>query len=267
MLARIAGRGKRVCIGLVGKYLRLHDAYLSVMESLHHAGYEIGTMVDIRWVEAEAVTPATVGEMLAGCDGILVPGGFGDRGIEGKIAAAQYARKNDIPYFGICLGMQIAVIEYARHVLGWADAHSAEFAPETAHPVIDLMPDQKGLEKGGTMRLGRYPCAIKPASRLAEVYGKAEIGERHRHRYEFNNTFRQELEEAGLAVSGTSPDDRLVEAVELPGNPFYIGVQYHPEFKSRPNRAHPLFRAFIQAALQNSSMKKAVAKGAFARRR
>lgn len=248
MLSRISARTGRVKIAMVGKYVRLHDAYLSVIESLHHAGFENGAVVDIKWVEAEEVDDNNAAALLGGCEGILVPGGFGSRGIEGKIAAARYARENSIPYFGICLGMHIAVIEYARNVLGWQDAHSAEFAPDTTHPVIDLMPGQKGVDKGGTMRLGRYPCKIEPGSRLADIYREREIGERHRHRYEFNNRFREALCGAGLVPSGTSPDGRLVEAVELPAHPFYIGVQYHPEFKSRPNRAHPLFRDFIAAA-------------------
>lgn len=250
MLARIFGIKKRVRIALVGKYVKLHDAYLSVMESLYHAGYENGAEVDIRWIEAEEVTPATVAVYLEGCDGVLVPGGFGSRGIEGMVEAARFARENNIPYFGICLGMQIAVIEYARHVLGWEDANSGEFNAQSAHCVIDLMPDQQGVQKGGTMRLGRYPCSVHPGSRLAQIYGEAEIGERHRHRYEFNNDFRAEFEQAGLVLSGTSPDNRLVEAVELSSRLFFVGVQYHPEFKSRPNRAHPLFREFIAAALQ-----------------
>lgn len=249
MLARIANRSKKVRIALVGKYVKLHDAYLSVMESLHHAGYENSAQVDTEWVEAEEVTPETVEELLAGCSGILVPGGFGDRGVEGKIVAAQFARERDIPYFGICLGMQIAVVEYARHVVGLAGANSSEFDAATPYPVIDLMPDQQGLEKGGTMRLGRYPCSVKPNTRLAEIYGQAEIGERHRHRYEFNNEYRANMRQAGLVLCGTSPDDQLVEAVELPEKCFYIGVQYHPEFKSRPNRAHPLFKEFIKSAL------------------
>ncbi|MFV0413235.1 MAG: CTP synthase [Oscillospiraceae bacterium] len=255
MLARIASRSKRVRIALVGKYVKLHDAYLSVMESLHHAGYENSSVIDIDWVEAEEVTEATADNILRDCDGILVPGGFGDRGIEGKILAARYARERDIPYLGICLGMQIAVIEYARNVLGWKDANSSEFSTTTTHPVIDLMPDQKGLEKGGTMRLGRYPCAIKPGTRLKEVYGQQEIGERHRHRYEFNNEYRGAMQQAGLVVCGTSPDENLVEAIELADKKYFIGVQYHPEFKSRPNRAHPLFREFITASLKNRALR------------
>ena len=203
--------------------------------------------------KGEQLTPENIAEQLQGCDGILVPGGFGDRGIEGMILAAQYARVNNIPYFGICLGMQIAVIEFARNVLGYADANSSEFAPESQHRVIDLMPDQHGnLPKGGTMRLGAYPCNVTPGSMLERAYHSAQIEERHRHRYEFNNEFRDELVKAGLSIAGTSPDGRLVEAVEIPANRFFVGVQYHPEFKSRPNRAHPIFREFIAASLENS---------------
>lgn len=249
MLARVAARDKKVRIALVGKYIKMHDAYLSVTESLQHAGYENGAEVEVRWVEAEECTHETASQLLAGCDGVLVPGGFGMRGIEGKVNACRYARENDIPYLGVCLGMQVAVVEYARHMLGWADANSAEFDADTAHPVIDLMPDQRGVEKGGTMRLGKYPCAVAPGSRLHGVYGQNEISERHRHRYEFNNQYREELAKAGLVMAGTSPDSSLVEEVELPDKRFFIGVQYHPEFKSRPNRAHPLFRDFIAAAV------------------
>ena len=251
LLARIAARRRSVNIAIVGKYTRLHDAYLSVMESLYHAGYETGAVVHIKWVEAEEVNPYTADDILRECDGILVPGGFGDRGIEGMVHAAHYARTQGKPYFGICLGMQIAVIEYARSMLGYADANSSEFDPVGAHSVIDLMPDQKALdEKGGTMRLGRYPCVIMPGTRMAQAYGAEEVSERHRHRYEFNNEYRTALREAGLVLAGTSPDGRLVEAVEVPGKRFYVGVQYHPEFKSRPNRAHPLFRAFVADALR-----------------
>ena len=251
MLARIAARRRSVNIAIVGKYTRLHDAYLSVMESLYHAGYETGAVVHIKWVEAEEVNPYTADDILRECDGILVPGGFGDRGIEGMVHAAHYARTQGKPYFGICLGMQIAVIESARSMLGYADANSSEFDPVGAHSVIDLMPDQKALdEKGGTMRLGRYPCVIMPGTRMAQAYGAEEVSERHRHRYEFNNEYRTALREAGLVLAGTSPDGRLVEAVEVPGKRFYVGVQYHPEFKSRPNRAHPLFRAFVADALR-----------------
>lgn len=251
MLDRVHNREKEVRIGLIGKYVKLHDAYLSVAEALRHGGYENGAKVEIEWIEAESVTEGTAGELLGTLDGILVPGGFGDRGIEGKIQAAKYARENDTPYLGICLGMQTAVIEFARDVLGYKDADSGEFAPGGAHNVIDLMPDQQGnIPKGGTMRLGAYPCAVGEGTKLREAYGKAEIAERHRHRYEFNNLYREEMTKAGMVISGTSPDGRLVEAVELPDRKFFVAVQYHPEFKSRPNDAHPLFREFIRAALK-----------------
>ena len=240
-----------VTIALVGKYTELHDAYLSVAESLFHAGTACGAQVDIRWVDSQHLTAENIADALAGCKGILVPGGFGDRGIEGMILAAQYARENRIPYLGICLGMQIAVIEFARHVAGWSDAHSAEFDSATAHPVIDLMPDQVGVTaKGGTMRLGKYPCLLTAGTRAQAAYGQSEIWERHRHRYECSNVFRPALEEAGLRIAGTSPDGRLVEMVDLPEHPWYVGCQFHPEFKSRPDRPHPLFRGFVTAALE-----------------
>ena len=240
-----------VTIALVGKYTELHDAYLSVAESLFHAGTACGAQVDIRWVDSQHLTAENIADALAGCKGILVPGGFGDRGIEGMILAAQYARENRIPYLGICLGMQIAVIEFARHVAGWSDAHSAEFDSATAHPVIDLMPEQVGVTaKGGTMRLGKYPCLLTAGTRAQAAYGQSEIWERHRHRYECSNVFRPALEEAGLRIAGTSPDGRLVEMVELPEHPWYVGCQFHPEFKSRPDRPHPLFRGFVTAALE-----------------
>lgn len=252
MLKRINQRDKTVRIALVGKYVKLHDAYLSVAEALHHGGYENGAIVEIKWVDAEDITEENVADVLKDCHGILVPGGFGDRGVEGKIITAKYAREHNVPYLGICLGMQVAVIEYARTVLGLSDANSSEFTPNGANNVIDLMPDQQGnLPKGGTMRLGAYPCVIKADSALEAAYGKQEVQERHRHRYEFNNNYREQLEAAGLAITGTSPDGRLVEAVEVPGNRFYVGVQYHPEFKSRPNHAHPLFRQLIKAALES----------------
>ena len=249
MVKRIKAGGKTVRIALVGKYIKLHDAYLSVAEALKHAGYENGLSVDIDWIEAEDITEDTEESILGKADGILVPGGFGDRGIEGMIRAAGYARRKNIPYLGICLGMQIAVIEFARNVLGYADANSGEFDESSDHKVIDFMPDQYGdIPKGGTMRLGAYPCIAPESSPLREIYGSAEISERHRHRYEFNNTYREEAEAAGLVIAGTSPDGRLVESVALPDNDFFVGVQYHPEFKSRPNRAHPLFREFVKAA-------------------
>ena len=252
VVSRIATRSKTCTIALVGKYVKLHDAYLSVMESLYHAGFENDSQVEIKWVESEDLTDQNAcKEIFADVDGIIVPGGFGDRGIEGMIQAAQYARENNVPYFGICLGMQIMVMEFARGVLGYADANSSEFTPDGKHNVIALMADQQGnIPKGGTMRLGKYPCTVAPGTKMAECYGQTEIWERHRHRYEFNNDFRQEMQDAGLVISGTSPDGRLVETVELPGRAFHLGAQFHPEFKSRPNRAHPLFKGFIAAALK-----------------
>ena len=242
-------------IALVGKYVALHDAYLSVAEALTHGGLENDVKVNIRWVDSETVTDGNAAELLDGADGVLVPGGFGSRGIEGKIAAVRWARESRVPFLGICLGMQMAVVEYARHVCGWADAHSSELDPATTHPVIDLMPDQRGVTaKGGTMRLGAYPCkVVSRGSRTYQAYGAEEISERHRHRYEFNNEYRDALTQAGLELAGLSPDGRLVEIVELPGHPWFVGVQFHPELKSRPNKAHPLFRAFIAAAKENRS--------------
>ena len=245
-----AAEQRHVTIALVGKYTELHDAYLSVAESLFHAGTACGAQVDIQWVDSQHLTAENLTETLCGCSGILVPGGFGDRGIEGMILAAQYAREKGIPYLGICLGMQIAVIEFARHAAGWADAHSAEFSAVTAHPVIDLMPDQVGVTaKGGTMRLGKYPCVLAEGTKAREAYGQQEIWERHRHRYECSNVFRPELEAVGLRVAGASPDGRLVEMVEIADHPWFVGCQFHPEFKSRPDRPHPLFRGFVAAAL------------------
>lgn len=250
MLDRINARTKNVKIGIVGKYVKLHDAYLSVAEALYHGGFENSANVEIEWIDSELVTEYTVKDLLSSCDGILIPGGFGDRGVDGKISATKYARENNIPYLGICLGMQTAVIEFAKNVLGLKDANSSEFNPDGEYSVIDLMPDQQGnLPKGGTMRLGVYPCKIKAGTLLEKSYNKLEISERHRHRYEFNNKFRELFEENGMIVSGTSPNGMLVEAVEIPKNKFFIGVQYHPEFKSRPNHAHPLFKEFIKASL------------------
>ena len=238
-----------VTIALVGKYVALHDAYLSVVEALTHGGIENGVKVDIRWLDSETVTDENAASLLAGCDGILVPGGFGSRGVEGKISAIRYARENKVPFLGICLGMQMAVVEFARHAAGLPGAHSSELDPHTGHPVIDLMPDQADVtDNGGTMRLGSYPCRLSPDSRALSAYGREEIAERHRHRYEFNNDYRQVLTDAGLRLSGLSPDGRLVEIVELADHPWFVGVQFHPELKSRPNRAHPLFREFIRAA-------------------
>jgi len=254
MVERIEGRQHCVHIGIVGKYVGLHDAYLSVAEALRHAGYYHNTHVDIHWIDSEEITAGNVDNKLADLDGILVPGGFGSRGIEGMILAAKYAREKNIPYFGICLGMQIAVIEYARNVLGIKDANSGEFDELCKHKVIDFMPGQSDdIDKGGTLRLGAYPCNIKSDTAMERCYGSVNISERHRHRYEFNNDYREAFEKAGLTLSGTSPDGRLIETVELTERPFHVGVQYHPEFKSRPNKAHPLFIGFIGAAFERTT--------------
>ena len=250
MVSRIKSREHTVKIGLVGKYVQLHDAYLSVAEALRHAGFALGTDVDIRWIDSETLNESNYCEVLSQVDGIIVPGGFGGRGIDGMLLAARYAREHRVPYFGICLGMQIATIEFARDVAGIADAHSSEFDEQCRHKVIDFMPGQSDdIDKGGTLRLGAYPCVIQPGTTMARCYGTLEISERHRHRYEINNEFRDVLTGAGLTLSGLSPDGRLVETVELTEHPFFVGVQYHPEFKSRPNKAHPLFRGFIAASL------------------
>ena len=253
MLDRIHRRNRQVTIGLVGKYVQLHDAYLSVAEALRHAGYAHGAHVNIKWIDSETVNAQNVEEILSDCAGVVVPGGFGNRGIDGKVATADYCRTHNLPYLGICLGMQVAVIAFARFVAGMTDANSGEFDPDSTHKVIDFLPNQSDeTDKGGTLRLGAYPCKIVPGTQMHRVYGKLDISERHRHRYEFNNRFRAELEAAGLTVSGTSPDEYIVETVEIEGNDFYIGVQYHPEFKSRPNKPHPLFLGLIEAALKNS---------------
>ena len=253
MVERIKTAQKTVRIALVGKYVSLHDAYLSVAESLFHAGTANDAVVSIEWIDSEELTEDNVADVLGGCQGILVPGGFGGRGIEGMILAAQYARENDVPYLGICLGMQIAVIEFARHVLGWQDASSSEFSADTKHPVIDLMPEQQGITaKGGTMRLGKYPCVLASGSKAYELYGEGLIFERHRHRYEVNNDFREEISSRGLIPVGLSPDGRLVELVENPACRWFVAAQFHPEFKSRPNKPHPLFRGFVKAALDLS---------------
>lgn len=252
LMEKIKNRQGKVTIAMVGKYVKLHDAYLSVAEALRHAGYETETEVEIRWVEAEDLERQDPAAILEGCQGILVPGGFGDRGVEGKITAAHFARTHNIPYLGICLGMQVAVIDFARDVLGMPKANSSEFVEDEENAVIHLMPDQQGnLPKGGTMRLGAYPCKIKPGTLMEKAYGTGLIQERHRHRYEFNNAIRAAAQRCGMEISGISPDDRLVEAVEIPANDFFVGVQYHPEFKSRPNRPHPLFVAFVSAAQQH----------------
>lgn len=256
MVARILKKyDRKVTIAVVGKYVELQDAYISITESLRHAAVANEAELDIKWVNAEKIEGEAVDmtEVMEGVDGILVPGGFGNRGIEGKIKAIQYARENKIPFFGICLGMQCAVIEFARHVCGMADANSSEFAPETAHPVIDLMPEQLDVEDmGGTMRLGLYPCKVYPDTLTMKAYNEELIYERHRHRYEFNNAFREEIVDKGLKLGGTLPNGRLVEIVELPESvhPWFLGAQFHPEFKSRPTNPHPLFRDFIAAALR-----------------
>ena len=256
MIGRVHSCNKKVTIGLVGKYVELEDAYLSVAEALRHGGFENSAEVDIKWIQSENLNENTVAEMLHGCDGIIVPGGFGDRGIEGMIEAIKYAREHKIPMFGICLGMQMSVVEFARHVAGLEGANSSEFG-DTPYPVIDIMDSQKDItEKGGTMRLGLYPCKLADNSRCAEIYSAPQnlIRERHRHRWEFNNEYRKLLEDKGLMLAGLSPDEKLVEIVELPKNvhPWFVGVQFHPEFKSRPNRAHPLFRDFIRASIEYS---------------
>ncbi|WP_134702476.1 CTP synthase [Ammoniphilus sp. YIM 78166] len=238
-------------IAIVGKYVSLHDAYLSVAEALYHAGYDNGTDIDIKWVDAEEVTDENVRDMLGDVDGILVPGGFGDRGVEGKIVASRYARENKVPFLGICLGMQIACIEFARHVLGYQGANSSEINPQTKYPVIDLLPEQKDIENlGGTMRLGLSPCKVEEDSLVYHAYESTLIYERHRHRYEFNNEYREEMKKAGFKFSGTSPDGRLVECIEVVDHPWYVATQFHPEFTSRPNRPQPLFRKFVQASMQ-----------------
>ena len=251
MVDAMKSSDKTVRIALVGKYTQLHDSYLSVVEALKHGGIASRAKVQIQWVEAEDVTEQTAPEIFRDADGILVPGGFGDRGIPGMIEAAKYAREHRIPYLGICLGMQIAVIEFARHVLGLPDADSAEFAPETPHPVIHLMPDQEGVtDIGGTLRLGSWPCVLTPGSLASTLYSAPLIHERHRHRYEVNNEYREALTSRGMMLSGISPDGRIVEMMELPDHPFFIGTQAHPEFKSRPNRPHPLFAGLVKAALE-----------------
>ena len=250
LVDRIKNEKKSVTIGLVGKYVQLHDAYLSVAEALRHAGYYHSTEVIIKWIDSETITEGNSEEIFEGVSGIIVPGGFGDRGIEGMILSAKYAREHNIPYFGICLGMQIAVIEYARNVAGISDANSGEFDEICKNKVIDFMPGQSDeIDKGGTLRLGAYPCVIKENTTMEKCYGMKEISERHRHRYEFNNNYREILRECGLTLSGISPDGTLIETVELSERPFFVGVQYHPEFKSRPNKPHPLFIGFIGAAL------------------
>jgi CTP synthase len=256
LVNKIKAERKEVAIGLVGKYVELHDAYLSVAEALRHAGYFHDAKVKISWIDSEHITKENADEMLSDLDGIIVPGGFGSRGIEGMILAAQYARENGVPYFGICLGMQIAVIEYARNVAGLKDANSGEFDEMCKNKVIDFMPGQyEDIDKGGTLRLGAYPCVLQNKTVIRKLYGQKSISERHRHRYEFNNDYREILQEKGLTLSGLSPDGRLVETVELSDRDFFVGVQFHPEFKSRPNLPHPLFKGFIGAALAKKNEK------------
>ncbi len=251
LVERIGKASRKVTVALVGKYVSLRDSYLSVAEALFHGGSENGCEVEIRWVQAEDVERLGAEACLSGADGVLIPGGFGDRGIEGKVTAIRYAREKRIPFLGICLGMHCATIEFARHVCGWQDAHSTEFSAATTHPVIDLLPEQRDIEElGGSMRLGLYPCRLETDSFSQRAYMEEVVYERHRHRYELNNLYRERLAEKGLVIAGASPDGRLAEIIELHDHPWFVAVQFHPEFKSRPNRAHPLFREFIRAALE-----------------
>ena len=252
LVERVDNLKDEVRIALVGKYVELHDAYISVVESLKHAGYKHNSKVKIDWIQSEDITEENVHEYLKDADGILVPGGFGDRGVEGKITTIKYARENKIPFFGICLGMQLAAVEFARNVCGLTGAHSSELDPNTPYPIINLLPDQENVvEMGGTLRLGSYPCTLTEGSQAHKEYGEINITERHRHRYEFNNFYRERLTNKGLVLSGVSPDGRLVEIVELPEHPWFVAGQFHPEFKSRPEKAHPLFAGFIKASLEN----------------
>ncbi|MED1438918.1 CTP synthase [Aeribacillus composti] len=254
LVNKVRNLSKTVKIALVGKYVELQDAYISVVEALKHAGYYYDADVEIDWINAEHVTKENVADLLQGAEGILVPGGFGDRGVEGKIIATQYAREQKIPFLGICLGMQVASIEFARNVLGLKGANSSEIDPNTPYPIIDLLPEQKEVEDlGGTLRLGLYPCKLKEGTKAYEAYNDEVIYERHRHRYEFNNEFRQQMEEAGFVFSGTSPDGRLVEIIELQDHPWFVASQFHPEFTSRPTRPQPLFREFIHASLNKKN--------------
>lgn len=252
LVHKVTNLTKKTRVALVGKYVSLQDAYLSVVEALNHAGYTFDTEVEVKWVDSEKVTHDNVAELLQDVNGIVVPGGFGDRGIDGKLVAIQYARENRVPFFGICLGMQLASVEFARNVVGLKDAHSSEFDQETPHPIIDLMPEQEDVQNiGGTLRLGVYPCKLKRGTKAFEAYQSEDISERHRHRYEFNNDYRTQLEEAGLVFSGTSPEGDLVEIVELEDHPWYVASQFHAEFKSRPTNPHPLFEAFVAATLNH----------------
>ena len=245
-----------VNVAIVGKYIALHDAYISVVESLKHAGYPNSATVNIKWVDSETVTNDNAAKIFSDVSGILVPGGFGTRGIDGKIAAIKYARENNIPFLGLCLGMQLSIVEFVRDVVGYRDAHSIELDPSTTHPVISLMPDQEGItDIGGTLRLGSYPCVLDKESKAYELYGSELIHERHRHRYEVNNDFRKDLTENGMKISGISPDGRIIEMIEIPSHPFFVATQAHPELKSRPNRPHPLFLGFVEAALDKKNNK------------
>lgn len=251
MLTNIKNASQRVTVAIVGKYVALHDAYLSVAEALRHAGYRYGTKVHIKWIDSETVTAQNVGSLLSDCNGVVVPGGFGVRGTEGKIETAHFCRVNNVPFLGICLGMQVAVIEFARNVCVMTDANSGEFDENSKHKVIDILPDKNGqINMGGTLRLGAYPCAIQPDSKMFKWYGGDFAEERHRHRYEFNNEYRKLFAEKGLTFAGLSPDGRIVEAVEISDNDFYIAVQFHPEFKSRPTKPHPLFDKLIYFSLK-----------------
>ena len=250
MVEKTKNLKSELTVGLVGKYVALHDAYLSTVEALKHAGIANDSKINIKWINSELLTEENVDETLGEVDAILVPAGFGDRGINGKILACQYAREHDVPFFGIGLGMQLSVVEYARNVLGLKAAHSTEVDPGTVYPVIDIMPDQKDTEKTGTMRLGKYPCHIMRNTKVYEAYQKEIIDERHRQRYEVNNAYRDRLEEAGMYFVGKSPDGKLCEILEVADKRWFVGVQFHPEFKSRPNRPHPLFRDYVKAALE-----------------
>ncbi|RDI41999.1 CTP synthase [Falsibacillus pallidus] len=252
LVEKVTNLKGKTTIALVGKYVELQDAYISVVEALKHAGYAFDADIEINWINSEHVTAENVQDYLSDADGILVPGGFGDRGIEGKILATKYARENKVPFLGICLGMQLATVEFARHALGLEGAHSAEIQPDTPYPMIDLLPEQKDIEDmGGTLRLGLYPCKLTPGTKAFEAYNEEVVYERHRHRYEFNNHYRQQMEDAGFLFSGTSPDGRLVEVIELADHPWFVASQFHPEFTSRPTRPQPLFREFINASIQN----------------
>ena len=243
---------QKVTVALVGKYIQLHDAYISVVEALRHGGVAHRADVTIKWVDSETVNEGNVSEILGDVSGILVPGGFGSRGIDGKLLAIRYAREKKIPYLGLCLGMQLAIVEFVRDVVGLTDAHSVELDPSTHYPVIHLMPEQDGVKDiGGTLRLGSYPCVLDQGSKAYQLYGQETIQERHRHRYEVNNDFRSTLSASGMLLSGISPDGRIVEMIELPDHPWFVATQAHPELKSRPNKPHPLFRGFIEAALKH----------------